>query len=129
MEFYSLDNWFWIVGDDETRAWSSADSAYVTDWPAGRVTNIRSVSELDNVLVQHGLIGPSGRYKIEKLTLVNRIATAGLLVAVDDMFAASVTSRHQWGALPYVLSDNQTIRDTLDFLGGDLNVLLAPETE
>lgn len=55
---YTPHDWFWIVGDDETRAWSSAAGAYVTTFDVGRVTRIASEAELDDVLRRLGLASP-----------------------------------------------------------------------
>jgi len=56
---YNASAWYWIIGGDETRAWSSAAAAYVNQWPADRVTRIASEAELSDVLQPHGLHGPS----------------------------------------------------------------------
>jgi hypothetical protein len=56
---YTPHNWFWIVGGDETRYWSSVVGAYVTDLPEGAgLTRIASEAELSDVLRAHGLQGP-----------------------------------------------------------------------
>lgn len=55
---YDPRDWFWIVAGDDSRAWSSAECAYVGEWPAGRVTRIASESELTEVLQQHRIRGP-----------------------------------------------------------------------
>lgn len=55
---YSPFNWFWIVGTDESRAWSSEACAYVSAWPEGRVTRIASETELRDVLKAIGLPSP-----------------------------------------------------------------------
>jgi UDP-N-acetylmuramoylalanine-D-glutamate ligase len=47
---YSAENWHWIVGGDASQAWSSAARAYVTEYPADRVTRIASEAELRDVL-------------------------------------------------------------------------------
>ncbi|RUP39336.1 MAG: hypothetical protein EKK63_10070 [Acinetobacter sp.] len=51
--------WFWIVGGDDTRFWSSAAAAYVEELPdkAG-VTRIASEGDLNDVLASLGLRGP-----------------------------------------------------------------------
>lgn len=54
-EAYNPRDWFWVVGGDESRAWSSAVSGYVTQWPADRVTRIFNVEDLNDVLRPHGL--------------------------------------------------------------------------
>lgn len=55
---YDPRNWFWIVGEDESRAWSSAVGAYAEAWPADRVTRIASETELRDVLKPIGLPSP-----------------------------------------------------------------------
>lgn len=59
MTEYTARAWFWIVGGDESRAWSSAAGAYVTQWPADRVTRIANVEELNDVLRPQGLVLPA----------------------------------------------------------------------
>lgn len=51
--------WYWIVGGDDTRFWSSAAAAYVEELPdkAG-VTRIASEGDLNDVLASLGLRGP-----------------------------------------------------------------------
>lgn len=56
---YNPKDWFWIVAGDTSRAWSSATTSYVTDYPLERVTRIASEAELGDVLAPHGKLGPS----------------------------------------------------------------------
>lgn len=56
---YDVTKWFWIVGDDTSRAWSSAEGRYVTDYPQDRVTRITSEVALSDVLRPHGLTVPA----------------------------------------------------------------------
>ena len=51
MNIYDPNDWYWIVGGDENRFWSSATKAYVDTLPndAG-VTRIASEAELWDVL-------------------------------------------------------------------------------
>lgn len=52
-------DWHWIVGGDESRFWSSAAGAYVSQVPEGSgVTRIASEEELSEVLAAYGLPGP-----------------------------------------------------------------------
>jgi hypothetical protein len=51
-------DWHWIVGGDDTRAWSSAAGAYVQSWPSDMVTRIASETELSDVLRKYGLDVP-----------------------------------------------------------------------
>lgn len=56
---YTPQNWFWVVNGDTSRAWSSASSAYVADYPADTLTRIESEAALSDVLRPYGLVGPS----------------------------------------------------------------------
>ena len=58
MMTYIPHNWYWVVNGDEGKAWSSAVSAYVVDYPRGAVTRIDSEQSLSDVLRTHGLVGP-----------------------------------------------------------------------
>ena len=51
---YSPKSWYWVVGSDTSRAWSSAEGAYVSDYPADSVTRIASEEDLNGVLRQFG---------------------------------------------------------------------------
>lgn len=55
---YTPHNWFWIVGGDASKAWSSAVGAYVSSWDADRLTRIANEAELSDVLRVYGLKGP-----------------------------------------------------------------------
>lgn len=72
-------DWFWFVAGDETRAWSTAASAYV---PAAQVdaaglTRIASEAELDDVLLPYGLAGPTTRREIPKRLVAARLDAIG----------------------------------------------------
>lgn len=58
MTDYDPFNWFWIVGGDQSRAWSSAAGAYVTEYPTDRLTRIVNEAELTDVLSAYSLPGP-----------------------------------------------------------------------
>lgn len=55
---YTPHNWFWIVGGDENKAWSSVASSYVQSWDASKTTRIPTEQDLTDVLRNHGLRGP-----------------------------------------------------------------------
>jgi hypothetical protein len=59
MKDYDPKNWFWIVGGDTTRAWSSAAGAYVAQYDPERLTSIVSEAELSDVLRRYGLQIPA----------------------------------------------------------------------
>ena len=73
---YNVANWFWIVGGDEARAWSSAAGAYVAPPPADRVTRIATEIELSEVLRPHGLVLPAPSAADVKAECRRRILTA-----------------------------------------------------
>jgi hypothetical protein len=56
---FNPNEWFWIVGSDETRAWSSEAGAYVSDWNAERTTRIGNELELNDVMRPYGLTLPA----------------------------------------------------------------------
>ena len=55
---YAPQKWFWIVGGDESRAWSSEAGAYVTEWDNRRVARIASEQQLSDLLRLYGLAVP-----------------------------------------------------------------------
>ena len=55
LEMYQASAWFWIVGGDESRAWSSAERGYVTAYPADGVTRIANEVELYDMMARAGL--------------------------------------------------------------------------
>ncbi len=59
MLLYTPQDWFWIVGGDETRAWSSAHGGYVAEYQKDRLTPIATEAELSDVLRPHGLALPA----------------------------------------------------------------------
>lgn len=55
---FTPDAWFWIVGNDESRAWSSAARGYVQEWDAAKVTRVPDEAQLVAVLRHLGLSAP-----------------------------------------------------------------------
>ena len=66
---YNPRNWYWILGADENRAWSSAAAAYVTEWDADRVTRIANEVELYDALAKSGFKtrAPQGPFDVEEV--------------------------------------------------------------
>lgn len=58
-EIFVPYDWYWVVGDDESRAWSSSAGTYVTEHPADRTTRIGSEPLLNAVLRGYGLTVPA----------------------------------------------------------------------
>lgn len=69
MEEYAPRNWFWIVGGDTSKAWSSAAASYVSEFSAGRVSRIANEVELFDVLASAGLSSraPSRSFSAEEI--------------------------------------------------------------
>jgi hypothetical protein len=60
MSNYNPFDWYWTVGDDDTRYWSSGVGGYVTILPPGSgVSRILNEAELSEVLKVYGLPGPT----------------------------------------------------------------------
>lgn len=55
MMTYNPADWYWIVADDDTRAFSSKSLAYALEFPADRVTRIDTESNLRDVLIAAGV--------------------------------------------------------------------------
>lgn len=56
---YDPFDWYWIVGGDTSKAWSSLTSTYVTDYPEDRITHIATSDDLSDVLRRWGLKVPA----------------------------------------------------------------------
>lgn len=52
---FNIKDWYWLVGNDTTKAWSSREKSYVTEWQENRVTKIISEAELNEVFYNAGL--------------------------------------------------------------------------
>ncbi|MER9170904.1 hypothetical protein NKI12_26835 [Mesorhizobium australicum] len=100
---YDPFNWFWIVGGDESRCWSSATRAYVDTLPADAgVTRIASEDELADVLAAYGLPGPVVRVptSVSARQFKLQLLAAGLL----DQVEAFVTSQSRAVQIAYEYS-------------------------
>jgi hypothetical protein len=91
LPYFDVTDWFWIVAGDESRAWSSAAGAYVTDYPTDRVTRIYNEQELTDVLAEHGRLGPVPRVPPVVTPYQARVAinAAGLRPAAEAAVAAA----------------------------------------
>ena len=84
---YDPFNWFWIVGGDESRAWSSAAGCYVSEYQTDRLTRILNEEELTEVLAAYGLPGPVAVVPKSVTPYQARMALlgAGLLATVEAL--------------------------------------------
>ncbi len=62
-------NWFWLVGGDASKAWSSAATAYVSTWDEDRLSRIANEIELYDVLARQKLKSkaPQGPFAVADL--------------------------------------------------------------
>lgn len=89
---YTPRDWHWIVGDDETRYWSSAAGSYVTELPDGAgVTRIDSEASLSEVLSAYGLPGPIAEpiyYPLKRWQFKAMVDVLAVAPAIEDAIAA-----------------------------------------
>lgn len=94
-EDYDPRNWFWVVGGDETRAWSSTSGDWVTVWPIERATRISNEVELFDVLVKVGLAAKAPQRTFtaseirDALLAIDATATGGAVAANDLLNVAA----------------------------------------
>lgn len=85
--------WFWQIGDDDSRYWSSAAGAYIETLPGGAgLTRIASEAELSDVLRPHGLRVPLASNEDVNAERDRRIAT-GASFPVDGVGDVALTGR------------------------------------
>lgn len=86
---YDPRDWYWVVGGDESRAWSSAKSAWSIEYPDDRMTRIVNEVELYDVLARRGLEdrAPNRRFSIaevrDALIRIDAAATGDANTEVD----------------------------------------------
>lgn len=89
-KMYNPQDWYWVVGDDTSRCWSSAAGAYVTEVPK-TFTRIASENELRNVLANAGCAHLAPGYVPQSVPLWKareQIRRAGLFDKVDAALQA-----------------------------------------
>lgn len=90
--------WFWIVAGDESRAWSSAASAYVEPPIGVFATRIDSEENLTDVLAAYGLPGPIPREDAYSVAIQEHIDATARARKYDSGFAlASYANSAIWG--------------------------------
>lgn len=89
---YVASAWFWVVAGDESRAWSSADGAYVNKWPSDMCTRVGSEDAINEVLYAAGLWHLAPRAVPPAVTAAQgklALYAAGLLEAADTAAQAA----------------------------------------
>lgn len=96
MEFepYDPKHWYWQIGEDASRFWSSADQVYVEDAPPGRCSRIANEVELYDVLAKAGLSSraPSGPFTLEEIRNALTRIDAGATGGADDATALAAVA-------------------------------------
>ncbi len=144
---YDAFNWFWIIGGDHTRFWSSAAGIYVEALPANWFpttqgaadaatdtgdfyvcSRIASESELDDVLAVYGILGPTARRKVRKSIVQARLIEAGKMDAAYTALMASPIYFARWFAPdhPEVYADDPDALMLLAAIGADPETIMAP---
>lgn len=123
-------NWFWIVGGDEERAWSSEAGAFLpisdasfSAWrdAGGLPSRIASETELGEVLASYGLNTgglPAPRRELPKLMVQARLKALGRLQAAFDALWSDPDHFGRWfldGANVYV--DDEELLSLLSGIG------------
>lgn len=131
MSEYEPFNWFWIVGDDETRAYSSRAQGYVPidQAPEDRVTRIASMDELIEVL-RAAKVPPY--HSVSPYRIVRRLEAAGLsqqaLAALEAPQNAVLKARfYTLAGVGGVPADDPDAIALVLAAGGDPAEILAPE--
>lgn len=124
-------NWFWIVGDDDTRAYSSAAGGYVdvAQAPEDRITRIASMDELIEVL-RAANVPPY--HSVSPYRIVRRLEEAGLsqraLAVLEAPQNAVLKARfYTLAGVGGVSADDPDAIALVIAAGGDPAEILAPE--
>jgi len=128
---YEPFNWFWIVGDDETRAYSSAAGGYVdvAQAPEDRITRIASMDELIEVL-RAANVPPY--HSVSPYRIVRRLEAAGLsqraLAVLEAPQNAVLKARfYTLAGVGGISADDPDAIALVIAAGGDPAEILAPE--
>lgn len=137
---YDPMNWYWVVGGDETKVYSSRIGGYL---PAGspsylawleegnRATRIASEDELIAVLREQAPNGlPEALRPPRRLStyrIVRRLEEAGLLAAAQALLDANITFKWRFTTTIDVAVDDADLVAGLHAIGADVDAILAPE--
>jgi hypothetical protein len=128
---YTPETWFWQIGADTSRYWSSTEAAYVENVPDGAgLTYVTTEEELSGVLAEYGLVGPIAiRRRVEKWVIAERIEAAGKSDAAYDLLTmpGNRGAFIKWNMpVESVYFDDADTVAMLAALGLDPEVILAP---
>lgn len=124
-------NWFWIVGDDESRAYSSAAGSYVdiAEVSPERITRIDSTDSLKQVL-RAANVPPY--HSVSPYRIVRRLEAAGLaqqaLGVIEAPDNAVLKARfYTLAGVGGIPADDPDAIALVQAAGADPAVILAPE--
>lgn len=126
-------DWFWVVGGDESRYWSSLAGDYISALPEGAgVTAIADAGELDDVLAAYGLQGPTWtvrRRMVPKSLVTQRVIDAGKIDQAMALLQLDWAKFARWVAPDQkaVYFDDPDTLAMLEVLELNPGVIMAPE--
>lgn len=102
---YTPQNWYWTIGGDETRAWSSAARDYVAEWPEDHATRIANEVELYEVLARVGMANraPSRAFTIQEVRDALLAIDAGATGEANDADSLRAVAADMGFILPTVI--------------------------
>lgn len=101
-----MQHFFWIVGD-EGRAWSSADSVYVDEWPT---TNVRYVATEDELAVALYPLPSPAEVRLSRAVQahIDAVAKSRGYLHGFAMAGYATDPEHAFEAQPFVVWRGQT---------------------
>lgn len=129
MTEYNPFNWFWIVGDDGTRAYSSATKGFVDISEADPrcITRIGTESDLVAVL-REANVPPY--HRVAKSTIIARLTDQQLAAAAEAFWRPeNLRLRERWYApdQPAINANDPESVALVQAIGADPAIVLAPE--
>jgi hypothetical protein len=129
---YDPKNWFWIVAENPTQAYSSAARAYVAQHDAayaafaagGEATRIDTFADLIDVL-RAANVPPY--HKVSTYAVVRRLETAGLIEAADIALSQNKTLWRRFYTVGNINADDPDSIAFLQAIGADPMQILAPD--
>lgn len=129
---YTPENWYWLVGDDESQVYSSAAGKFVeptegtyTRWKEDGGIPTR-IDTFDNLIVVLRAANVPPYHRVRKSTIIFRLTDPQLEQALSVM---TVRQRERWYAPDqgYINADDPESIAVVTAIGADPSVVLAPE--
>ena len=125
MILYTPNDWYWVVGKDTSKAFSSLQGKFVDTYPEDKVAYIDTMDNLISVLRDLNI---PPYHRVRKSTIIYRLTDDQLTAALGAM---SVRQRERWYAPDqgYINADDPESNQLLEAIGADPSVVLAPGDE